>query len=645
MGKRSGWTDNKINQSKEEAIENGTAIFMKADYGMPSKSLMQLPTRFAIRMADEQGWILRNTLIWHKCLGGDTQLYVKTSTGVFRTNIKDLYKIKGEKYVYGTKGWAKITNFVKNPISNMLTIHLRNGMRIEVTPEHKFPLEDGRLVCASDLKKGDKIAHINLPDNEGTELGTYNNGYIVGMYLAEGSKTARGTKIQFALNAKENDISAKIKSFTIKYAGIWNDYNYGNSKIVVISGKVPIAIIDHYVSSYGAKEKHLSSHAFNESNEFLKGVLDGYLDGDGYYDKDNNRYRIGFALNRNLEYDLRLVCNRLGYNMRAFNRHAKETKTGKVFPTIRGEIRKARSGHFNQKDDYEILRINQTKGINYEIEIDSDDHLFALIDGTLTHNSNHMPSSVKDRLSNGYEFIFFFTKQKRYFFNLDAVRVPVKFPGDVARRMYQDKQANVNPFNKGTDAARHTKQDMAHNRTGTYSDPLHTKPLNPLGKNPGDVLELTTQPFKGAHFAVFPPKLPEFCIKAGSPDEVCSACGKPKVPIIERPKLPSWNKTSKIVEVQNVSENSALRIGGPAYNKWKAEHPDVFKGTKPTCTCNTPFKAAVVLDPFAGSGTTMLVAKQLGRSAIGIEISPEYAELIKKRLIWDFDPNIEWKVD
>ena len=276
----------------------------------------------------------------------------------------------------------------------------------------------------------------------------------------------------------------------------------------------------------------------------------------------------------------------------------------------------------------------------------ADEQGWILRNTLIWHKRNHMPSSVKDRLSNGYEFIFFFTKQKHYFFNLDAVRVPVKFPEDVARRMYQDKQANVNPFNKGTDAARHTKQDiMAHNRIGTYSDPLHTKPFNPLGKNPGDILELTTQPFKGAHFAVFPPKLPEFCIKAGSPDEVCSAGGKPIVSIIERPKLPSWNKTSKIVEAQNVSENSALRIGGPAYNKWKTEHPDVFKGTKPTCNCNAPFEPAVVLDPFAGSGTTMLVAKQLGRSAIGIEISPEYAELIKKRLIWSFDPNIEWKVD
>ena len=165
-----------------------------------------------------------------------------------------------------------------------------------------------------------------------------------------------------------------------------------------------------------------------------------------------------------------------------------------------------------------------------------------------------MPSSVKDRLSNGYEFIFFFTKQKRYFFNLDAVRV---------KSIWADKDKRSLQRRVVGKSGKITEKQYATNAVG----------YNPLGKNPGDVLELTTQPFKGAHFAVFPPKLPEFCIKAGSPEN------------------------------------------------------------------------GIVLDPFAGSGTTMLVAKQLGRSAIGIEISPEYAELIKKRLIWGFDPNIEWKVD
>lgn len=45
-------------------------------------------------------------------------------------------------------------------------------------------------------------------------------------------------------------------------------------------------------------------------------------------------------------------------------------------------------------------------------------------------------------------------------------------------------------------------------------------------------------------------------------------------------------------------------------------------------------KNGVVLDPFAGSGTTMKVAKALGRSAIGIELSPEYCDIIKRNLLF-----------
>ena len=114
---------------------------------------------------------------------------------------------------------------------------------------------------------------------------------------------------------------------------------------------------------------------------------------------------------------------------------------------------------------------------------------------------------MKDRLTNSYEFVFFFTKQKKYFFNLDAVRVP-------------SKTGNGSEFGW----AGIGNKRMGGNAQATTQVSKHILKNNILGKNPGDVLELTTQPFKSkVHFAVFPPKLPEFCIKAGSPDEVCSA--------------------------------------------------------------------------------------------------------------------------
>ena len=67
MGKRNGWTDNKMGFDKQEAIDNETCLTNKTkiNYSLPQKCLCNIPSRFAIEMTN-RGWILRNKIIWHK---------------------------------------------------------------------------------------------------------------------------------------------------------------------------------------------------------------------------------------------------------------------------------------------------------------------------------------------------------------------------------------------------------------------------------------------------------------------------------------------------------------------------------------------------------------------------------------------------
>ena len=567
-----GYSDPKWAKARNGSFDEPTSY----PQGIKPKSLMMLPERFAIGMID-QGWILRNKIIWYKCLGGNVPVYAKSGDKVIRTIIKDLAKLPVEHlYLPTPQGWRRILRIEKQPKSELLTIHLRNGFRIEVTPEHRF-LVNGSFIEASKLRNGDKLDHANLPDEVGTPLGTYENGWCVGLWLAEGNYEMEGKSARFSLNVKENDLSGKLKVWSEKYAGRYREHNYGNSKAVVISGEVPYAIIKHYTSKAGAKHKRLSGSAFSENNKFLEGVLDGFLAGDGYYDAKNDRYRFYLTTNRDLIEDLRVICNRLGFFMRT--RLKKATANNKEYRAYQIEIRKRRTGHFNQKDDFEILKIEKTKGYSYEIEIETP-HVFILPDGTLTHNSNGMPSSVRDRYSNKWEYIFFFVKSKKYFFDLDAVRKPLKessikrirqnvleqfntgkvhdFPDD--NMNIQNILIHMKQKYEGDRSRSNIKHDLAVNRKGSYDDPLHTKPYNLKGANPGDVLDIPTRPHKFAHFAVYPETLIEPLIKAGCPEN----------------------------------------------------------GT--------------VLDPFAGSGTTGVVAQRLKRNAILIEISSEYINIINERI-------------
>jgi DNA modification methylase len=187
---------------------------------------------------------------------------------------------------------------------------------------------------------------------------------------------------------------------------------------------------------------------------------------------------------------------------------------------------------------------------------------------------NPMPESVRDRCTKAHEYIFLLSKSEHYFYDADAIREPVVGDPDAPRNRWDTKTYEVpgqKPqkrlergvgFGHGTDAedrqrGRVTKQqipsgwatgtDRKHDElTGNFSkyrgtggvssagydetkwedrhDGLSRPPMtmtdrvyHPAGRNKRSVWRMATHSFKEAHFATFPPELPETCIKAGCP--------------------------------------------------------------------------------------------------------------------------------
>ena len=108
------------------------------------------------------------------------------------------------------------------------------------------------------------------------------------------------------------------------------------------------------------------------------------------------------------------------------------------------------------------------------------------------HKHNPMPESVKDRCTKAHEYIFLFSKNKKYYYDNEAIKEPAKDWGtrDRTKGKYH---------NKGTGLSPHTGLNKSYPT-----------------KNKRSVWSVTNKPYKGTHFAVFPPDLIEPCILAGS---------------------------------------------------------------------------------------------------------------------------------
>lgn len=230
---------------------------------------------------------------------------------------------------------------------------------------------------------------------------------------------------------------------------------------------------------------------------------------------------------------------------------------------------------------------------------------------------NSLPESVTDRVRRSHEQVFHFTRQPRYFAAVDEVR---------------------EAHSEGTHPGRtRSVGNVSGNGVTHRTFAGNTDGFNPLGKLPGSVWEIPSQPLTVPahlgvdHFAAFPMELPRRIILGWSPSGICTECGEGRRPVALREQ--EWTgRTNSGRAKRQLADGIGLSRGHNA-----AGYPHTVSRTTITgyaCACPQPdalARPAVVLDPFGGTGTTALVAAMHGRTGISVDRSADYCRLARWR--------------
>ncbi len=239
---------------------------------------------------------------------------------------------------------------------------------------------------------------------------------------------------------------------------------------------------------------------------------------------------------------------------------------------------------------------------------------------------NPMPESVTDRPTKSHEYLFLLSKSEKYFFDADAVREP-QCESSFERARYD---RSTEKTNKGRPTGKDRDDNGRERASGLNALPYT---FHPSGRNIRSVWTISTEAYPGSHFATFPRKLVEPCIKAGTSEKgCCPECGKPWERVVESERV-----ATRPARQSKINGHSSDEIGNRDPRRHVAVKTD--RGWNPGCHCRDPIDdcllppvSCVVFDPFIGSGTTIVVANALGRHGIGLDLSTEYLKLASQRI-------------
>jgi DNA modification methylase len=291
------------------------------------------------------------------------------------------------------------------------------------------------------------------------------------------------------------------------------------------------------------------------------------------------------------------------------------------------------------------MKMKDMVGAPWRVALALQDDGWWLRRDVIWHKPNPMPEAATDRPTTTHEYLFLLTKASRYFYDAEAVREAGEGYG---------RSANFRDARYVGGAAFQNDTEQAGGGGGRSS-------FDGSGRNLRSVWTIPTENYPGAHFATFPQKLVEPCVKAGTSERgCCGACGAPWARLVERRSVERFELAPDDPRYRPGRYDEAKRAGiYGGGNNGQRFTDTATRGWEPTCSCNGefvlvpvedsddppvrvyrpyiplevhPVRPCVVLDPFLGSGTTCLVARRLGRHAVGVELKADYLKLAAKRL-------------
>lgn len=224
--------------------------------------------------------------------------------------------------------------------------------------------------------------------------------------------------------------------------------------------------------------------------------------------------------------------------------------------------------------------------------------------------------ALADKVRPATSDILIACKGRKRYFDLDAVRTPLTAPGRVFNH-----QEDPNPIHGWATSGQN--QNFTQNAAGA-------PPLDHWWADDEDVFsqdswKVSTVPYKGAHYATYPPKLIAPLVEMMCPREVCRVCGKPRERIVRAQRT----LDGKPAELPPMGDKERLAaVNGVGH--WRMGTERTLGGW--TDCGHEAYRLGLVLDPFAGTGVTGAVASGCGRDAILVDLDERNLDLARERV-------------